>query len=412
MFWNRSNDRSQSCQNRIKHNSRRTGEDHCPTYTEWVDVIAPGGHVLEVRIGLNLYKKSCCNEFLRRLSVNDALARMIEEQNEMKTEDKPLYKKFIPPMGEANEWVYPADDDKDGHYSMYVNTLKDLGDRFNRNRAILVEAIMTIPLTPASDGWYHNMMQVVAQLREGTNENRQNVIENYINLSNKNHGSVSWGEYYRCQVSHRGKMSKRQMYQSTKNLDEILMEAEHTNNTKKIVKRMSSAAKYGGIHGVGQFYAQVILNVATKIGLLSNLSHIYNVTIATSTATYKRLKQLGVRSKGHAAEIIPYLCDRLGESPQKCENLVCELLRRKYGRDNTKDYFVRGHELIVIQNEVICRVDDVGRKEKLCYITATYNDCYTPDVVWWKDSEVSFGGGPHEWDNIVVSLKKTKLGGC
>ena len=128
-----------------------------------------------------------------------------------------------------------------------------------------------------------------------------------------------------------------------------------------------------------------------------------------STATYKQLKQLGVCSKGHAAEIIPYLCDRLGESPQKCENMVCELLRRKYGRDNTKDYFVRGHELIVIQNKVICRVDGVGRKEKLCYITATYNDCYMPNVVWWKDSEVSFGGGPHEWDNTVVSLKKRKL---
>ena len=58
------------------------------------------------------------------------------------------------------------------------------------------------------------------------------------------------------------------MYQSTKNLDKILKDAEHTNNTKRTVKRMSSAARNGGVHGVGQFYAQVIINIAAKIGLL------------------------------------------------------------------------------------------------------------------------------------------------
>ena len=163
---------------------------------------------MEVRVGLNLYKKSCCDEFLRRLSVIDALARMIEGQNDISNEVLLLYKKIVPPREEANEWVYPADDDKDGHYSMCVNVLKDLGDRFEQNRAILVEAIMTIPLTPALDGWYHNMIQVVAQLTERTVEDQKNVIENYVELFNKNHGSVSWGKYSRCQVSHRGKNDK------------------------------------------------------------------------------------------------------------------------------------------------------------------------------------------------------------
>ena len=41
---------------------------------------------------------------------------------------------------------------------------------------------------------------------------------------------------------------------------------------------------------------------------------------------------------------------------------------------------------------------------------ATYNSYYTPDVVWWKDSGVHFDDGPHEWDSIVISLKKRKLG--
>ena len=59
------------------HNSRMADEDHCPTYTEWVYIIAPGGHKLEVRVGLNLYKKSCCDKFLRRLSVNESVAVLL-----------------------------------------------------------------------------------------------------------------------------------------------------------------------------------------------------------------------------------------------------------------------------------------------------------------------------------------------
>ena len=393
-----------------KHNSRMAGEEHCPTYTEWVTVVAPGGQTLEVRIGINLYKKSCCDEFLRRLSVNDTIASKLEEPICENCNEMPLHQKFSPPTNDTTEWVFPADDDKDGHYSMYVNVLNDLGALSIRNRAMFIEALMTIPLTPASDGWYHNMMGVLAHLINGTTMNGTNVIQCYIDFSTRVHGSVSWGEFYRCQVSHRGKMSKRQMYQSAQNLDKILMDAEHTNDTKKIVKRMSAAAKNGGVHGVGQFYAQVILNIATKIGLLGNKCHIGNVTVSTSTATYNRLKELGVRSKSHAAEIVPYLVGRLGESPQKCENMVCELLRREYGRDDTKDYFVKGHKLVVVENEVIFRVDARGKKERVHYMTATYNDSYTPGVVWWEDDVVSFNSGPHEWDDTVISLKRRRIG--
>ena len=59
---------------------------------------------------------------------------------------------------------------------------------------------------------------------------------------------------------------------------------------------------------------------------------------------------------------------------------------------------------------MICRVNNVGERERLCYRGATYNSCYTSDVVWWNNSEVSFGDGPHDWDSTVISLKKRKLG--
>ena len=57
---------------------------------------------------------------------------------------------------------------------------------------------------------------------------------------------------------------------SCRNLDTYLRWAEECNDTKLIVKHMLKSWENGGIYGVGPFYAQVILNVATKMELLMN----------------------------------------------------------------------------------------------------------------------------------------------
>jgi hypothetical protein len=398
-----------------RHNSKVRGEDHCPTYTEWVWVVTPSGYRQQVRVGINLYKKACCDDAMRRLSVNQSIAELLDErlgEDDGTKDSKPLHKKFVPPREGGtllDNWVYPADDDKDGHYSMYVNVLNEIGDRYGRNRAVLIEALLTIPFTPASDGWYHNMMSVLEEMEIGNEEQGLNLMECYIELANENHGSVSWGDYYRCQTSHRGKVTKRQLFQSAQNLDHILDLAECTHNTKGIVKKLASSAKKGGVHGVGQFYAQVLINIATKIGLLKNKSHLGQVAISTTTATYTRLKKLGVRSKNHAAEIVPYLCGKLEETPHVCENMVCELLRRMYGRDGTKDYFVKGHKLFVVRDDKVCTIGTGGTATEVEYIKETYNNLYNPSVYWWNASVVSFGNGPHDWDQNVISLKKRKF---
>ena len=394
-----------------KHNSNVYGEEHCPTYTEWVWIVTSSGSKMQVRVGINLYKKQCCDDAMRRWEVNETIAASIEDDCvQRKHRSEELFRKFVPPVVrgvELADWTYDADDDKDGHYSLYVNVLNQIGDRYDRNRGILLEALLTIPLTPASDGWYHNIVSVIEAFEVGECVD-DHLITKYIELAKEKRGSVSWGDFPRCQPSHRGKLTERQMFQSLQNLDRILYLAEETNITKGIVKKLSSSAKNGGVHGVGQFYAQVLINVATKIGLLKNKVHVQQITISESTATYKRLRNMGIRSKSHASELIPYLSGRLRLSPHKCENMVCEMLRRKYGKDGTKDYFVKGHVLYVIEGDNVMTVDTDGTSSNVQYTDALYNNRYMPKYRWWNTSELSFGRGPHEWDNKVLMLKKRK----
>ena len=44
---------------------------------------------------------------------------------------------------ELNEWTLDAD----GHHSMCVNVLNELGDKCDQNRAVLIEALLSIKLS-------------------------------------------------------------------------------------------------------------------------------------------------------------------------------------------------------------------------------------------------------------------------
>ena len=203
-------------------------------------------------------------------------------------------------------------------------------------------------------------------------------------------------------------MTKRQMFQSLQNLEYLIDLANSIDNTKYIVKKMASSWRMGGVHGVGPFYAQVIVNVATKIGLITNRIHVEQVSISTSTTTFKRLRQMGVKTTSHASELVPFLVHRTGEPAQKCENMICEMLRRKFGTDRTKDYFVRGHKLYVVRRSGVYMIDWSGRTRLMRYPPAMYNSKYRPEVCWWSGG-INFGKGAHHWDHNIVHLKKRKV---
>ena len=311
--------------------------------------------------------------------------------------------------GVANSWVYPADDDKDGYYSLYVNTLRTFAERTGCSRAAMIEALLTIPLTSAPDGWYQGFTGMMEEMNDG---NHNNVFMRYVNYMKRHFGKCKLGEFLRCQQSAKDFKNKREVYQSMRNLDKILKMAENGDiETKRIVRKLAASVVNGGVHNVGQFYAQVLINIATKIDLLKNKTHSGNIVVSTSTTTYKRLKAFGVKTPSHAREIVPFLSHCLCLDPEVCENKLCEWLRRMHGNDGTMDYFVWGHVLYKLRDGVTIMVGGDG----LCtaapvvdYIDGVGE--YKATVQWWDDEfHKNWVMESKDGDELRVSLKRLRI---
>ena len=208
-----------------------------------------------------------------------------------------------------------------------------------------------------------------------------------------NHGTVSWGCHSRCQVSHRGVMTREQMYKSCANLSTIIDEANVTDDTKAIVKKMCKSPLGGGLYGVGPFYSQHLINISIKVGLITRVHHSLNVVVATSTATYKRLQMIGIRNKSHAEAVVPYLSSVMNDPPEVSENKLCEAFRKKIGSDGTQDVFARGHVLYRILNGNVYTVDLTGTYRRIIFGVETSDDVYCPKYKWWERSLSKMEGG-------------------
>lgn len=183
------------------------------------------------------------------------------------------------------------------------------------------------------------------------------------------------------------KIPVNDIIRSLRNLDKILVDANNSEDTKAILKKMSNSVSNGGLYVVGDFWAQVLLRVAIKLGLVTSKKHRTYASVATSTETYNRLrKHWGITTSNHAAEIIPFLSHELKLSQPVCENTLCEFLRYTHGMGNTKDVFVRGHMLYRALHGGVYKVDLEGIGRRVKYGTAKFR----AESGWWEsDYEVS-----------------------
>ena len=402
---------------RDNQNSKLENENHCPTFTKLVVVRYPNGAKVVVRLGINVYVKGCCSDTNRRLTVNDLILTAVRNDKgpsgmHTRSGAKPLHEKFARPGHlhcSRSTWALPADNDKDGHLSLYVNEIVKLGEISGRNRALMIEALYTIPLTPATDGWLWGFLEAKKVFVDSGGKMPNSFVVTYIKKMMDRKGSVSWGDWTRCQVSHRGQITKGDLFLSLQNLDNGLMRANETSNsTKFVVKGMTKPVAKGGVRNVGPFYAQVIINVATKIGLINNHEHVGNVSVSPSTATYRRLGTFGVETKAHAMEIVPFLTNNLGGTALTSENRLCETLRRLFGTDGTMDVFADGHVLYKIKDGNVYTVNTSGVWTVVTYADAAFNGTYCPPFLWWDKVGV-FEGPRHEWESRVIHLKKRRI---
>ena len=405
-------------------NARENGQDHCPTIARLVEIKFDDGTTRTVRVGTNIYNKAHCSMGCEKLKVLQKIATIVDEYD--KSRARPsiddngrhvnLHLKFVPPPSlDSNDdmWTTTAHADKDAYYSLYANEMNELSYKVNHNKTVLIEAMLTIPMTPCPKAWRQGIRASLNLFldssrrpkKKPTRSRTTNFILTYINWMTKNHGSVSYGEHARCQSSHHGRMSYRDMYLSCLNLCTIIEMANETLDTKSIIKRMCNSTKTGGLHGVGPFYAQHMVKIAILVGLITRASHSSNVAIATSTQTYKRLKMLGIKNKIQAAAVIPYLSATTGDHPEHSENKLCEALRLKFGKDNTKDVFVRGHLLYRVVGDRVYTVDKEGTYSLCNFVPATFNENDNLQFCW-RDADLSCPVGGHIWDYGVAYLSK------
>ena len=54
---------------------------------------------------------------------------------------------------ERKYWCRMADDDKDGHYSLFVNAINNTVDTCERHHGVIVESLYSVALTPSALNW-------------------------------------------------------------------------------------------------------------------------------------------------------------------------------------------------------------------------------------------------------------------
>ena len=80
-----------------------------------------------------MYKKKCCDDAFNCLKIHESILQdfLHDPRNDDEgCSSKDIWKRFGRPEDVPDSetfWTHPAADDKDGHYSMYVNALNRLG---------------------------------------------------------------------------------------------------------------------------------------------------------------------------------------------------------------------------------------------------------------------------------------------
>ena len=126
--------------------------------------------------------------------------------------------------------------------------------------------------------------------------------------------------------------------------------------------------RYRGARNVKDLTAHDIVNVATKVGIITNQSHIRNITVARNTETARRLRNFGVESDAHLREIVYMLALELDiDDNQIVENMICETLRLYEGGGSNKyvgvDTIGVDQPLYQFINNVLTRVTRDGSSE-------------------------------------------------
>lgn len=402
---------------RDRRNGHAEGYDRTPTLTKIVIITDDNGESREVRLGVNTYSKRDCETALLRLVYLRAVSMFVKDSMDRYEEECPsiaLHKKFCPSAAAeamyvwkgTNEdapqqtLVFRADNDKSGYYSIFANEIRRVGKISGWNRALMVEALYTVHLTPCPLTWFYCMQETVKVMERIKREGGDwfNLVEVFVGLRLQQDEGVGCGSYLRCQPGAKT-VVQSDLMRSCRNLDNILTDMcdPANNDTAAFVRRIKKSPMQGGCANVGGFHAASMIHIAVMCGLVTVTDHVERITIAKSTMTARRLMGM-LRSKFPEVksdssswdtmmkDLVPFVGRFLGVTNAMAENCICEAFRRESKPPVIKyDVFVCGHRLLVVESDGVKEVGLRGTKRRVDFEDVTHNDWYQPKVEWWND---------------------------
>jgi len=402
--------------------------NRCPTMVCLVDMTysAPGEPVVvnTGRVCANAYCKASVSQSLQKMDRWKEVLNLVKKwskSNENSGKSTGMYKMYEkfqePPADEVaadGTWTYDADANKDCFYSLFVNEILWVAEQEgHRDLALMIEALQLMPFTPSPNkfregirGGYERFARERAEVNAGrkpVSEMRNLILHCVKHLKETGDRRVGGGDNCRYQGQGKDLDERDTIFQSVANLQTAIKLANKIKSTRFIVNRMKKVVSDGGVYGVGPFHAQQLIDVATKVGLITDLSHVENVCISGTTETAKRLRDdYGVTDK-EIMGLSLYIGKELGRSPSEVENMLCEALRSKYNDLHvTRDVFARGHSLYQVREGYVVSVTCRGSVSKRTFPRATVKTGGTYGEEWWT------GGWQRSINDVEAILKKSK----
>jgi len=148
------------------------------------------------------------------------------------------------------------------YYSIFIHYLLRLGQKYDGNIYIVLEALLKIPFIPSPSGWKKGIDMA------DESDLVQNFILCFIDEKRDNHGAVSSGTHTRRQVCHQKKVHITKIMASLHKLPSLIELANTNNDTTTVVK------KFTDLYLVQYLGATELIHVLTKIGIITNNVHI------------------------------------------------------------------------------------------------------------------------------------------
>ena len=269
---------------------------------------------------------------------------------------------------------------KDLYYSLFVHELLSYGKATEWSLYSVLEAVYTMVFTPSPSGW-NTGKDIAMERGEETN-----FVTRFILGMVEENKCVSAGKGRRRQVSHQRSVHMSKIMMSLNNLLTMVELANESDDTHFVVSSFSEKPEKGGLFLAGMLAAQEMINVLTKIGIITNKIHSNNVLIATGTKTCERLKLLGVKTVNEQEKLVTYLSAKFGISSDTIENGLCKCMRDRNSKRKFYDT-VSKTQMIYTMIHGKLRAYDLKGTEVKVYPTKwrilEIKDSFT-GIRWWN----------------------------